>query len=197
VGLCASVFWDAGHLLDEGDWGYFWSLELGDWDGGVQLGYMSFGFRVSGTGEWLVLTPGLIDVAAEKWAKRYSQNSPGRPIAPVDPAITKESVKENAFASNTGVNLGSPKYTLYKDAEITFGYATESYVNDDEWIYGWVTFVFENGVPYAKEGCYVFGADGIYAGTGIIIPRQIPEPGTLSLVLVGIAGLMLKRRCRP
>ena len=28
----------------------------------------------------------------------------------------------------------------------------------------------------------------------VILPRQIPEPGTLSLFVVGIVGLMLKRR---
>jgi hypothetical protein len=28
----------------------------------------------------------------------------------------------------------------------------------------------------------------------VILPRQVPEPGTLSLFLVGISMLMLKRR---
>ena len=168
-----------------------WTLELGDWDGGMALGYMSFGFFVEERGEGRILTPGMIDLAAEKWAKRYSQS---KPEITEDSRITESSVKYNAFISNTDARLGTPRYGIYKNSTITFGYATRSYVDDDEWIYGWVTFVFVDGVPYERDGCYVYGADGIYAGTGFIIPRQIPEPGTVSLVLFGIVMVSLRRR---
>ena len=191
TGRCASVYWDAGSIspFGYGDWeetaGYFWTLELGDWEGGMELGYMSFGFFVEERGSSLLLTPGLIDVAAEKWAKRYTRRKP---------EITEASVKENAFITNTGSGgATTPTYTVSKDGEITFGYATRSYVDDDEWIFGWVTFVFENGVPYASSGCYVYGADGIYAGSSDYIPRQIPEPSAAALFAIGIVTLSLRR----
>lgn len=200
TGLCASIFWDAGSLSHQGSsWdgtkeSYFWSLYMGDWDGVGEAAYMSIGFNTSPLNRvQLSISAGDMDAAFGKWAKRCSS----------DDLITIDTVKQGYFQTNTGEGDNhDSSFLISKNGRCTFGYAVESYGDENgvgagEWVYGWVTFVFDNGVPYPSSGCYVFGADGIYAGTGIIIPRQIPEPGTLSLFLVGIAGLMLKRRCRP
>ena len=61
-------------------------------------------------------------------------------------------------------------------------------------LYGWAIFQFDGTSVSVTSSALAVGTDGIYAGTGIIIPRQIPEPGTFSLVLFGIVALSLRRR---
>jgi hypothetical protein len=61
-------------------------------------------------------------------------------------------------------------------------------------LYGWAIFQFDGTSVSVTSSALAVGTDGIYAGTGIIIPRQIPEPGTLSLVLFGIVALSMRRR---
>ncbi len=204
TGLCASIFWDIGELAVHGydDWNdttvYFWSLYMGDWDGDGEAAYMSIGFNTSPLNRvQLSISAGDMDAAFGKWAKRCSRND----------LITIDTVKQGYFQTNTGEGDNhDSSFPISKNGRCTFGYAVESYgdangVGAGEWVYGWVTFVFEDGIPYPSGGCYVFGADGIYAGSSNYIPRQLqpvqtPEPGTLSLVLVGVVGSMLKRRCR-
>ena len=61
-------------------------------------------------------------------------------------------------------------------------------------LYGWAIFQFDGTSVSVTSSALAVGTDGIYAGTGIIIPRQIPEPSIPVLALIGIAGLLLKRR---
>jgi hypothetical protein len=204
AGLGTSIFWDTGSLSHQGSsWdgtkeSYFWSLYMGDWDGGGEAAYMSIGFHVANQDGLLTISAGDMDLAFGKWAKRCSS----------DDLITIDTVKQGYFQTNTGEGDNhDSSFLISKNGRCTFGYAVESYGDENgvgagEWVYGWVTFIFSDGIPYPSSGCYVFGADGIYARSSAYIPRtlqpaQTPEPGTFSLFLVGIVGLMLKRRCRP
>ncbi len=200
VGLCTSVYWDRGELSTLGydDWEdtteYFWSVYMGDWEGGGESAYMSIGFKTKMSGYEVIVSPGQMDVASEKWAKWCFP----------DELITEEFVKEDYFLTNTKWGGDDASFRIMENDECTFGYAVRSYgdangVGADEWVYGWVTFVFEDGIPYPSNGCYVFGADGIYTESSEYLPRQLqpaqtPEPGTFSLVLVGIVALSLRRR---
>ena len=60
-------------------------------------------------------------------------------------------------------------------------------------LYGWAIFQFDGTSVSVTSSALAVGADGIYAGTGIIIPKQVPEPSASVLFLVGIIGLLLKR----
>ena len=198
AGLCTGVDW-LGELSTLGydEWNgtteYFWSLYMGDWAGGGESAYMSIGFKTKVSGTRVTISPGTMDIAAEKWAKRCFTDEP----------ITEEFVKEDYFLTNTKWDDENSGFGISKDGRCIFGYAVRSYgdengVGADEWVYGWVTFVFENGVPHLYAGDYVFGADGIYAGSYKYIPRQLPpaqtpEPSSAVLVLVGVAGLLLRR----
>ncbi len=200
AGLCTSIHWDSGELSTLGYDGwedtteYFWSVYMGDWDGGGEAAYMSIGFKTKVSGTRVTISPGTMDLAAEKWAMRCFTEEP----------ITEEFIKEDYFITNTKWDNENSSFRVSKDGSCIFGYAVRSYGDENgvgagEWVYGWVTFVFDDGIPYPSNGCYVFGADGIYAGSSDYIPRtlqpvQTPEPGTLSLFVVGIAGLLLKRR---
>ena len=98
VGLCASVFWDSGSLSYEGSsWdgtkeNYFWTLEMGDWYGGGEAAYMSIGFSTSLSSSRVTISPGEMDIAAAKWAKRVNSGD----------LITIEAVRQNFFDTNTG-----------------------------------------------------------------------------------------------
>ena len=185
AGLCASVVWDAGSLQ--------WSLGRYSWNLEVAEGtYVGFSFDTAASGACLTISPFhlLANWAEEEWVNRcrgYDQ-------------ITAESVKEDVFMARNSW-LGTyegPDIDINSNGEITFGYAIRFGGNDSDWIYGWVTFMFANGVPYANSGCYVIGEDGIYAKTGDYIPStyqivECPEPGTASLLLLGFAVLALRR----
>ena len=56
-------------------------------------------------------------------------------------------------------------------------------------IYGWVSLIFDGTDLRVDQS-----AMDISGAPIVILPRQIPEPGTLSLVLVGIVALSLRRR---
>ncbi len=199
TGLCTSVSW-LGELSTLGYDGwedtteYFWSVYMGDWEGGGESAYMSIGFKTKVGDRRVTISPGTMDLAAEKWAKRCFGAVP----------ITEEFIKEDYFLTNTKWGNEDSSFSVSKDGRCTFGYAVRSYgdangVGAGEWVYGWVTLIFSDGIPYPSNGCYVFGADGIYAGSSEYIPRQLPpaqtpEPGTLSLVLFGFSILAFRRR---
>lgn len=80
---------------------------------------------------------------------------------------------------------------------ILLGFAT---VNDGdpaygEYIYGWIRLIYDGENLNLDSSAVTIGTDvaGIYAGTGIIIPRQIPEPSVVALVVLGAAVFLLRR----
>ena len=118
---------------------------------------------------------------------------------PVDHTTTFGTDKTYYYAELQEGGTESP-LRLPSRTPILLGFAT---VNDGDkaygdYIYGWIRLIFDGENLQLDSSAVAIGTDvaGIYAGTGIIIPRQIPEPCTMPLFLVGVIGLMLKRRCR-
>ena len=115
---------------------------------------------------------------------------------PVDYTTTFGTDKDYYYAELQEGGTESPlRLSMYEP--LLLGFAT---VNDGnqaygEYLYGWIRMIYDGENLQLDSSAVAIGTDvaGIYAGTGIIIPRQIPEPSSAVLVLVGIVGLMLKR----
>ena len=98
------------------------------------------------------------------------------------------------------LQLGSTEVPLRlsEDEPLLLGFAT---VNDGdlaygEYIYGWIRLIYDGENLQLDSGAVAIGTDvaGIYAGTGIIIPRSIPEPSAAALLALGVAMLFVGRR---
>ena len=116
---------------------------------------------------------------------------------PVDYSTTFGTDKTYYYAELQEGGTERPLYLEYNEP-VLLGFAT---VNDGddaygEYIYGWIRMIYDGENLQLDSSAVAIGTDvaGIYAGTGIIIPRQIPEPGTFSLVLFGIVVLSMRRR---
>ena len=114
----------------------------------------------------------------------------------VGDTVSEETVRGDQyyFYSNwidpePGYDGGSPEtssVSIYQDAEVYLGFVLE---NRDRYYYGWLSLIFDGtNVSVGQSAMELSGAPIV------ILPRQIPEPGIISLFLVGIVGLLLKRR---
>ncbi len=115
----------------------------------------------------------------------------------VGDTVSEETVRGNQyyFYSNwidpePGYDGGSPETSsvyIPTGGEVYLGFLAEDAPGYS--YYGWLSLIF--------DGTNVRVGQSAVESTGapiVILPRQIPEPGTLSLFLVGIVGLLLKRR---
>ena len=91
-----------------------------------------------------------------------------------------------------GMSPETSSLSLYPDDEVYLGYVAGGYDSvsgNRVYIYGWFSLIFDGtDIRVGQSAMDISGAPIV------ILPRQIPEPGTLSLFLVGIVGLLLKRR---
>ena len=115
---------------------------------------------------------------------------------PVDHTTTFGTDKDYYYAELQEGGRESPLYLEYNEP-VLLGFAT---VNDGdkaygEYLYGWIRMIYDGENLQLDSSAVAIGTDvaGIYAGTDIIIPRQVPEPGTASLLLLGFAVLALRR----
>jgi hypothetical protein len=101
----------------------------------------------------------------------------------------------NWIDAEPGYDGGSPEtssLSLYPDEEVYLGFVTHGYVPlgaEPLYIYGWFSLIFDGtDIRVGQSAMDISGAPIV------ILPRQIPEPGTLSLVLFGIVALSMRRR---
>ncbi len=158
------------------------------------------------TGGKVVVSPWAMDVGSGKFIVKAEQGDL------IDAEYVRD--EDRLFDNNWGIGWGwdaetgeeygnrhdiavRPNGSFMLGFEIVNEPAYDPVTGEIDKLYGWAIFQFNGTSVSVTSSALAVGTDGIYAGTGIIVPRQIPEPGTLSLFLVGIAGLMLKRRCRP
>ena len=80
--------------------------------------------------------------------------------------------------------------TVFEGETTYLGFAIEIGVGEQaRVIYGWASIIFDGtDLRVGQSAMDISGAPIV------ILPRQIPEPGTLSLVLVGIIVLSVRRR---
>jgi hypothetical protein len=83
---------------------------------------------------------------------------------------------------------GVPFYLALYTGNMTYAPPDGIYSNP---LFGWAKLVNNQGTIQLLDSALAYGASGIYTGTRNLIP--VPEPGTLSLVLLGVSGLLLPR----
>ena len=91
--------------------------------------------------------------------------------------------------------LEEPGTYVYRDLQIQtgetayLGFAVDEDMEGVPLQYGWLSIIFDGtDIRIGQSAVELSGAPIV------ILPRQVPEPGTLSLVLFGIVALSLRRR---
>ena len=91
--------------------------------------------------------------------------------------------------------LEEPGTYVYRNLQIQegetayLGFAVDEDMEGVPLQYGWLSIIFDGSGPVLGQSAVELSGAPI-----VILPRQVPEPGTLSLVLVGIVALSLRRR---
>ena len=93
--------------------------------------------------------------------------------------------------------LEEPGTYVYRDLQIQtgetayLGFAVDEDMEGVPLQYGWLSIIFDGtDIRIGQSAVELSGAPIV------ILPRQIPEPSAAMLVLIGIVGLLLKRRHR-
>ena len=184
---------------------------------GAEYYQMSFGCMITGqdfqanmavlstfvfSGRNVVVSPWTMDVGTGKYISHVQQGD----------IIDANSVRDEdrLFDNNWGVGYGWDYETdteydnrhdivVPRNGTFMLGFEIENYLVYDpvtlecDHTYGWAIFQFDGTSVSVTSSALVVGADGIYAGTGIVIPRQIPEPGVAMLLCVGAVVFLLRR----
>ncbi len=207
--LAGTVIWDvfsAGTtMLRHDEYGReYYEVSFGcstDGDGVRAFAWVVSTFVFSGRN--VVVSPWAMDVGSGKFIVKAEQGD----------LIDAESVRDEdrLFDNNWGIGYGWDAETgeaydnrhdivVPRNGSFMLGFeidnesAYDPVAGEFDKLYGWAIFQFDGTSVSVTSSALAVGTDGIYAGTGIIIPRQIPEPGTLSLVIFGIVVLSMRRR---
>ena len=107
---------------------------------------------------------------------------------------------DRVFLDNCMENSTWHDTTVADGSSVILGFFTGTEglgMPDKEWAYyGWAMFQFSNGELSLVSSAVALDADGIYAGTGNVVPRSIPEPSAMTLMLLGLAALAARRPLR-
>jgi hypothetical protein len=118
---------------------------------------------------------------------------------PVDHSTTFGTDKTYYYGELQSGSTEAP-LELSMDEPLLLGFATanEGDKSYGDYIYGWIRLIFDGENLRLDSSAVAIGTDvaGIYAGTGIIIPRQVPEPSIPILAIIGIVALMLRREVK-
>jgi hypothetical protein len=119
----------------------------------------------------------------------------------VDEGVRLFSVSQNSLISAQTISSGiytewtpTSAYTLENHIPFMLGLYTGRggpVVYTDP-VYGWVTLVNNNGAIQMLDSGIAYGSAGIYAGTLNFV--NVPEPGTISLVALGLPLLWIFRK---
>ena len=203
-----TIIWDAidadadGPFYEEGKQHYelwFGCMITGDGFRANMMVRSTFAF----SGGNVVVSPSAMDVGSGKFIVIAEQGDL------IDAASVRD--EDRLFDNNWGIGYGwdfetgeeygnRHKIVVPRHGSFMLGFeidnepAYDPVTGEYDELFGWAIFQFDGTSVSVISSALAIGTDGIYAGTGIIIPRQIPEPGTLSLVLVGIVVLSMRRR---
>ena len=153
--------------------------------------YMDLLFSTKQTPSGVVVSPKTIDVSYGKCVTRVG-------VGDLIDATTVRS-PDNLFETNWPYEGEKKGFSVEYDEIFLLGFEMQGesrvlpeYVT----LYGWAKFQFSNGELSLVSSAVALDADGIYAGTGNVVPRSIPEPSAMTLMLLGLAALAARRPLR-
>ena len=134
-----------------------------------------------------------VDIASGKYLGHFNEGE----------LIDKDSVRDSEhfmftnWTGEKGDDIVVPRNgSFIFGFEIDDNFAYDPVTGERDKLYGWAIFQIDGTSVSVTSSALAVGTDGIYAGTGIIIPRQVPEPSISVLAIIGIVALMLKREVK-
>ncbi len=203
--FASSIAWNPAFIEDENDYDppIHWldcfanNLAEGGNDAArfaIQLYYSYFDDEMYFDGAWRHVTGVLINPDSHGGAA-FGMNLREMQVGDTVSQDTVRGDRYSYFYANwidaePGYDGGSPETSslaIETGEEVYLGFVTDG--ADNKYYYGWLSLIFDGtNVGVGQSAMDLSGAPIV------ILPRQIPEPGTFSLFLVGIVGLLLKRR---
>jgi hypothetical protein len=113
----------------------------------------------------------------------------------VGDTVDETTVRGSDIVYFHGQWLEEPGTYVYRNLQIQegetayLGFAVDEDMEGVPLQYGWLSIIFDGSGPVLGQSAVELSGAPI-----VILPRQIPEPGTFSLVLVGIVVLSMRGR---
>ena len=181
LAVASSIKWDVATLDDYRTWNWAWLQLSGvpgvpnfDIDYEVQNGVL------------------IVSVDHSLWTLAHAMNFVEMHVGDT---VDETTVRGSDIVYFHGQWLEEPGTYVYRDLQIQegetayLGFAVDEDIEGIPVQYGWLSIIFDGSGPVLGQSAVELSGAPI-----VILPRQIPEPGTLSLVLFGIVALSMRRR---